>query len=46
MIFGSVPEMMSKLLDRIAMITEQMLKILSWKSELYVLHPNTNAVEI
>ena len=44
--FGSVPEVMSDISDRMAMIAEQMPKILGWKAELYALHSNINAAEI
>ncbi|PHQ75783.1 MAG: chemotaxis protein [Shewanella sp.] len=44
--FGSVPEVMSDISDRMAMISEQMPKILGWKAELYALHSNINAEEI
>ncbi len=44
--FGSVPEVMSDFSDRMAMISEQMPKILGWKAELYALHSNINAQEI
>jgi len=44
--FGSVPEVMTDVADRMAMITEQLPKILSWKAELYALHSNINAEEI
>lgn len=43
---GSVPEVMSDMSDRMAMISEQMPKILAWKAELYALHSNINAEEI
>ncbi len=44
--FGSVPEVMSDISDRMAMISEQMPKILGWKAELYAMHSNINAEEI
>ncbi|MEZ9595282.1 chemotaxis protein [Shewanella sp. 10N.261.52.F9] len=44
--FGTVPEVMSDISDRMAMIAEQMPKILGWKAELYALHSNINADEI
>ncbi|NRD74759.1 chemotaxis protein [Shewanella sp. VB17] len=44
--FGSVPEVMSDISDRMAMIAEQLPKILGWKTELYALHSNINAEEI
>ncbi|WP_076408442.1 chemotaxis protein [Shewanella sp. UCD-KL12] len=44
--FGSVPEVMSDISDRMAMISEQMPKILGWKAELYALHSNINADEV
>ncbi|AQS37139.1 hypothetical protein Sps_01979 [Shewanella psychrophila] len=44
--FGSVPEVMSDISDRMAMISEQMPKILGWKAELYALHSNINAEEV
>ncbi len=44
--FGSVPEVMSDISDRMAMISEQMPKILGWKAELYALHSNINVEEI
>ncbi|KIO35141.1 hypothetical protein [Shewanella sp. cp20] len=40
--FGTVPEVMSDVSDRMAMIAEQMPKILGWKAELYALHANIN----
>ncbi len=40
--FGSIPEVMSDVSDRMAMIAEQMPKILGWKTELYALHANIN----
>ena len=40
--FGTVPEVMSNVSDRMAMIAEQMPKILGWKAELYALHANIN----
>lgn len=43
---GSVPEVMSDMSDRMAMISEQMPKILAWKAELYALNSNLNAEEI
>ncbi|QQX81959.1 chemotaxis protein [Shewanella sp. KX20019] len=44
--FGTVPEVMSDISDRMAMIAEQMPKILGWKAELYALHSNINAEEV
>jgi hypothetical protein len=44
--FGSAPEVMSDMADRMAMISEQMPKILGWKVELYSLHSNLNAEQI
>ncbi|MBY5992426.1 chemotaxis protein [Ferrimonas balearica] len=44
--FGTVPEVMSDISDRMAMITEQTPKILSWKSQLYALHADINVDEI
>ncbi len=44
--FGTVPEVMSDISDRMSMIAEQMPKILAWKAELYALHSNINADEI
>lgn len=44
--FGSMPEVMSDISDRMAMIAEQMPKILGWKAELYALHSNINAEEV
>ncbi|PKH54196.1 chemotaxis protein [Shewanella sp. Choline-02u-19] len=44
--FGTVPEVMSDISDRMAMIAEQMPKILGWKAELYALHSNINADEV
>lgn len=44
--FGSVPEVMSDISERMAMISEQMPKILGWKAELYAMHSNINAEEI
>lgn len=44
--FGSVPEVMSDISDRMAMISEQMPKILGWKAELYAMHSNINADEL
>ncbi|QFU21966.1 chemotaxis protein [Shewanella eurypsychrophilus] len=44
--FGSVPEVMSDISDRMAMISEQMPKILGWKAELYAMHSNINADEV
>ncbi|MCG9711796.1 chemotaxis protein [Shewanella insulae] len=40
--FGTVPEVMSDVSDRMAMIAEQTPKILGWKAELYALHANIN----
>ncbi|QIR15615.1 chemotaxis protein [Shewanella aestuarii] len=44
--FGTVPEVMSDISDRMAMIADQMPKILTWKAELYALHSNINADEL
>ncbi|GGI78735.1 hypothetical protein GCM10007978_15580 [Shewanella hanedai] len=44
--FGSVPEVMSDISDRMAMIAEQMPKVIAWKAELYALHSNLNVAEI
>ncbi|QYK02938.1 chemotaxis protein [Shewanella psychrotolerans] len=44
--FGSVPEVMSDISDRMAMIAEQTPKILGWKAELYALHSNINVDDI
>lgn len=44
--FGTVPEVMSDISDRMAMIAEQMPKMLGWKAELYALHSNINANEV
>ncbi|GLS91116.1 hypothetical protein GCM10007916_21850 [Psychromonas marina] len=44
--FGTVPEVMSDVSDRMAMISDQMPKILTWKAELYALHSNINAEEL
>ncbi|WP_299787951.1 chemotaxis protein [uncultured Shewanella sp.] len=44
--FGSVPEVMSDISERMAMISAQMPKILGWKAELYAMHSNINAEEI
>lgn len=37
---------MSDISDRMAMISEQMPKILGWKAELYALHSNINSEEV
>ncbi|MBY5921625.1 chemotaxis protein [Ferrimonas balearica] len=44
--FGTVPEVMSDISDRMAMMTEQTPKILGWKAQLYALHANINADEV
>ncbi|WP_245608417.1 chemotaxis protein [Shewanella waksmanii] len=44
--FGTLPEVMSDISDRMAMISEQMPKILGWKAELYALHSNINSEEV
>ena len=44
--FGTVPEVMSDVSDRMAMIADQMPKTLTWKAELYALHSNINADEL
>ncbi|WP_368483155.1 chemotaxis protein [Shewanella sp. UCD-KL21] len=44
--FGSMPEVMSDMSDRMAMTTEQMPKILGWKAELYALHADVSAADI
>ncbi len=44
--FGSMPEVMSNISDRMAMISEQMPKILGWKAELYALHSRINGKDI
>ncbi|GIU01957.1 chemotaxis protein [Shewanella algidipiscicola] len=44
--FGTVPEVMSDISDRMAMISEQMPKILGWKAELYALHSTLNVEHI
>ncbi|MDB2386985.1 chemotaxis protein, partial [Shewanella sp.] len=44
--FGSVPEVMSDISDKMAMIAEQTPKILGWKIELYALHSNINADKV
>ncbi|MBY6186544.1 chemotaxis protein [Marinobacter hydrocarbonoclasticus] len=44
--FGTVPEVMSDISDRMAMMSEQTPKILGWKAQLYALHANINADEI
>ncbi|GIU54008.1 MULTISPECIES: magnesium transporter CorA family protein [Shewanella] len=44
--FGSMPEVMSDMSDRMAMTTQQMPKILGWKAELYALHADVNAADV
>ena len=44
--FGTVPEVMSDISDRMAMMSEQTPKILGWKAQLYALHANLNADEL
>lgn len=44
--FGTVPEVMSDISDRMAMMSEQTPKILGWKAQLYALHANINADEV
>ncbi|WP_282166946.1 chemotaxis protein [Shewanella japonica] len=44
--FGSMPEVMSDMSDRMAMTTQQMPKILGWKAELYALHSDVNAADV
>ena len=44
--FGSVPEVMSDISDRMAMIADQTPKLLTWKAELYALHSNISADEL
>ncbi|MBW3139690.1 chemotaxis protein [Ferrimonas balearica] len=44
--FGTVPEVMSDISDRMAMMSEQTPKILGWKAQLYALHANLNADEV
>ncbi|WP_293145249.1 chemotaxis protein [Moritella sp.] len=40
--FGSVPEVMSDMSDRMSMLAAQTPKILGWKAELFALHSNIN----
>lgn len=44
--FGTMPEVMSDVSDRVAMIAEQMPKTLTWKAELYALHANISAEDL
>ncbi|MGI2259858.1 chemotaxis protein [Shewanella sp. GXUN23E] len=44
--FGSVPEVMSDMSDRMAMLAGQTPKILGWKAELFALHSNINSAEV
>lgn len=44
--FGTVPEVMSDISDRMSMISQQTPKILGWKAELFALHSNINTEEL
>lgn len=44
--FGSVPEVMSDMSDRLAMLSAQTPKILGWKAELFALHADINTKEV
>ncbi|WP_412502648.1 chemotaxis protein [Shewanella chilikensis] len=44
--FGSVPEVMSDMSDRMAMLASQAPKLLGWKAELFALHSNINSKEV
>ncbi|WP_335922136.1 chemotaxis protein [Shewanella chilikensis] len=44
--FGSVPEVMSDMSDRMAMLASQTPKLLGWKAELFALHSNINSKEV
>ncbi|WP_348633912.1 chemotaxis protein [Shewanella sp. WXL01] len=44
--FGTMPEVMSDMSDRMAMTTEQMPKILGWKAELYALYAEVGPEDI
>ncbi|MBV7316539.1 chemotaxis protein [Shewanella sp. NIFS-20-20] len=44
--FGSVPEVMTDMSDRMAMLAAQTPKILGWKAEFFALHSNINSDEI
>lgn len=44
--FGTVPEVMTDMSDRVAMIANQTPKILGWKAELFALYSNINTDEI
>ncbi|MCF1428460.1 MAG: chemotaxis protein [Shewanella sp.] len=44
--FGSVPEVMSDMSDRMAMLAGQTPKILGWKAELLALHSNIHSEEV
>lgn len=44
--FGTVPEVMTDISERMAMIADQMPKILGWKAEFYSLHSNLSAKEL
>ncbi len=44
--FGSVPEVMTDMSDRMAMLAAQTPKILGWKAELFALHSNINSEEL
>lgn len=44
--FGSVPEVMSDMSDRMGMLASQTPKLLGWKAELFALHSNINSKEV
>lgn len=44
--FGSVPEVMTDMSDRMGMLAAQTPKILGWKAELFALHSSINAEEL
>ena len=44
--YGSGPEVMSDMADRIAMISAQTPKIIGWQIELYALHSTINAEDL
>ena len=44
--FGSVPEVMSDMSDRMSMLAAQTPKILGWKAELFALHSNVSTAEL
>ncbi|QDF66623.1 chemotaxis protein [Shewanella sp. SNU WT4] len=44
--FGSVPEVMTDMSDRMAMLAAQTPKILGWKAEFFALHSNINSEEL